>query len=133
MSVAERRWTEALATRAVPDDMLAHAPQSPWVWPVLLFKRVDDRIDTPSYRTALATLLTGATVLGVGAGRTRVLLAPPARRLVGIDPDEGVLAACTRAADEKGVGRSVVHGTCPDVAPVSKRPMSPSATTSSTT
>lgn len=46
MSVAERRWTEALATWAVPDAMLAHAPQSPWVWPVSLFKRADDRIDT---------------------------------------------------------------------------------------
>ncbi len=88
------------------------------LWPTSLFKRTDDQLDTPSYHTALAALPTGGTVLdvGVGAGWASLPLAPPAIRVIGVDPDPGMLAAFSRAADEKGVVHSEVDGSWPEVA-----------------
>ena len=115
---AERRWADALAAWAVPSDILAQAPERPYVWPTSRFKRTDDQLDTPSYQAALAALPTGGTVLdvGVGAGWASLPLAPPATRIIGVDPDPGMLVAFSGAADEKGVVHSEVDGSWPEVA-----------------
>lgn len=103
MGEAERRWAEALAAWAVPSDVLAQATESPYVWPTSLFERTDDQLDTPSYQVALAALPPGGTVLdvGVGAGWGSLPLAPPARRVVGVDRDITMLTVFARAGDDK--------------------------------
>ena len=105
---AERRWSDALAAWAVPIDILAQAPERPYMWPTSRFKRTDDR--------PLATLPTGGSVLDVGVGWASLWLAPPGTRIIGVDPDPGMLAAFSAAVNEKGVVHSEVDGSWPKVA-----------------
>ena len=117
---AQRRWSEALDAWAIPDDILARAPQSPWGFPPSLFqahREVGD-VDTPSVRRALEALPEGGAVLdvGVGAGAGSLPLAPPAAVIVGVDQSEDMLDAFARAADAAGVDHRAVRGRWPDVA-----------------
>ncbi|MDP9241458.1 MAG: SAM-dependent methyltransferase, partial [Actinomycetota bacterium] len=90
MSAADQ-WRDELASWAIPDEILAAASESPWGFPVELF-RVADAVepsmpDTPSRRRALEALPAGGSVLdvGCGGGAASLALAPPAGRLVGVD------------------------------------------------
>ncbi len=121
---AARRWADALAAWAVPEEILAAAPESPWSFPEALFARMAERavadpVGTPSRRRALEALPAGVEVLdvGVGGGAASLPLAPPAGRLVGVDQSAAMLALFARAADQRGVEHVEVEGSWPDVAP----------------
>ena len=67
-----RQWAEALAAWAIPDHILAAAPEDPWAHPPKRFAASDeDRADTPSMRAAAAMLAQGGSVLDVGCGGGR--------------------------------------------------------------
>jgi Methyltransferase domain len=83
---ASSRWQAALASWAIPDSILAQAPEDPWALPVALFEnRQPDR--SPSHLRALEALAAGGTVLDVGAGRCAMSLPlrPPAQRIIAVD------------------------------------------------
>lgn len=122
--LAARRWAAALGEWAIPEEILAAAPESPWSFPQALFARVAERavadpVATPSRCRALEALPPGGEVLdvGVGGGAASLPLAPPARRLAGVDASAGMLAGFARAAAARGVDHQVFEGTWPDVAP----------------
>ena len=116
------RWREQLDGWAIPTDILAAAPESPWQFPVGLFRsrarRAGSRPVTPSNREAARSLPPGGSVLDVGAGggAASLPLAAVAGRLVAVDESADMVAAFLAAADAAGVPASGVEGRWPEVA-----------------
>jgi SAM-dependent methyltransferase len=123
MTPAEH-WAQALADWALPEDILARAPASPWAHPPALFRHEPERDaappePTPSERRALEALGAGGSVLdvGCGGGRSSIPLVPPATELVGVDENPVMLRQFAEAAAAAGVPHQTVEGRWPDVAP----------------
>ena len=116
---AARRWAEQLAAWAIPEEILAAAPESPWHFPTTIFASPDpEAADSPSRRRAREALPEGGTVLdvGVGGGAAGLGLVPPAGRLVGVDESAELLASFAARASERGIASEQVQGRWPDVA-----------------
>jgi SAM-dependent methyltransferase len=123
MADAATRWRNALEAWAVPDEILARAPESPWSFPPALFRaghHPHDHGDTPSHRRALDALPDGGSVLdvGVGGGAGSLPLAVRAAHITGVDQSEDMLAAFAEAAGAAGVSHAEVHGSWPEAAVV---------------
>lgn len=122
MGGAARRWADALAAWAVPDDLLRAAPEPPWGFPPALFARAAEHAladaDRPSVARAVEALPDGGSVLdvGVGGGAASLPLAPPSRLVVGVDEGGEMLATFARAAGARGVAHREVQGSWPEVA-----------------
>ncbi len=104
---AAARWAESLDRWAIPDEILAQAPVSPWQHETAMFA-VDDTLDrnTPAAEIARAVLpASGGSVLdvGCGGGRVAMSLVPPAELVIGVDQSPAMLAEFTRAAAAAGV------------------------------
>ena len=114
---AQDRWAEQLASWAIPDEILAQAPQSPWIHPLRMFTVTGEEPDSPSRGRALEALPDGGSVLDVGSGggRASLALVPPAARLVAVDRSEEMLAAYAEAAGARGVQHEEHLGRWPDV------------------
>jgi SAM-dependent methyltransferase len=116
------RWRDQLAGWAIPEEILARAPESPWGFPVGLFRsrarRAGDRPATPSNREAARFLPPGGSVLDVGAGggAASLPLAGVAGRLVGVDESPEMVASFLAAAEAAGVPAEGVEGRWPEVA-----------------
>jgi SAM-dependent methyltransferase len=116
------RWREQLDGWAIPEEILAAAPESPWAFPVGLFRsrarRAGSRPATPSNREAARHLPAGGSVLDVGAGggAASLPLAGLAGRLVAVDESPDMVAAFLAAAEAAGVPASGVEGRWPEVA-----------------
>lgn len=122
MPTAAGRWREALAAWAIPEEILARAPESPWGFPVELFASRADAATgqlTPSNRRALEVLAEGGTVLdvGCGAGAASLPLAGRASALVGVDPSPRMLEEFRARATAAGVRVETVEGSWPEVGP----------------
>jgi SAM-dependent methyltransferase len=116
------RWREQLEGWAIPEEILAAAPESPWGCPVGLFRsrarRAGSRPVTPSNREAARFLPAGGTVLDVGAGggAASLPLAGVAGQLVAVDESPAMVAAFLAAAEAAGVAAEGVEGRWPEVA-----------------
>jgi len=113
-----QRWRAELDGWAIPDEILAQAPEPPWGFPPELFAAPPDPMDTPSRDRALEALPDGGSVMdvGCGGGAGGLALVPPAALVVGVDASADMLASFERAATEHGVRTRSVHGNWPDVA-----------------
>lgn len=115
-------WREQLDGWAIPAEILAAAPESPWGFPVGLFRSRAERAGsapaTPSNREAARFLPAGGTVLDVGAGggAASLPLASVAGRLVAVDESAGMVASFLAAAEAAGVPAEAVEGRWPEVA-----------------
>ncbi|MGH9076050.1 MAG: methyltransferase domain-containing protein [Acidimicrobiales bacterium] len=126
---AARRWAEALGRWAIPDEIMAAAPEPPWGLPPEMF-RVSVRPSPPdsaSRRSALEALAAlggaapagrGPSVLdvGCGGGAAGMALVPPATAVTGVDQSSGMLANFAEAAVAAGVEHREVAGRWPEVA-----------------
>ena len=117
---AATRWADRLGRWAIPEEILAQAPVSPWQHDTAMFV-VDDTLDrdTPAAEIARAVLpASGGSVLdvGCGGGRAALSLVPPAELVSGVDQSPAMLAEFTRAAVAAGVRSTTVEGRWPDVA-----------------
>ena len=118
---AAERWAADLATWAIPRDILAAAPESPWHFPVGLFaSRADSARSerTPSNQRALEALPAGGSVLdvGCGGGAASLPLVPPAALLIGVDGSTDMLVAFEQRARALPARVQAVHGRWPDAA-----------------
>jgi len=119
---ALERWREQLDGWAIPEEILAAAPESPWGFPVGLFRsrarRAGSGPATPSNLEAARHLPPGGVVLDVGAGggAASLPLAATAGRLVAVDESPGMVAAFLAAAEAAGVPAQGVEGRWPEVA-----------------
>ena len=118
---AAARWADELAAWAIPPEILATAPESPWGFPPALFQAAEPEAvpHTPSRRRAFEALPEGGTVLDVGSGggAASLALVPPAAAIVAVDESPDMLAALAAAAEERGVSHVEHVGRWPDVAP----------------
>ena len=117
---AATRWADRLQRWAIPDEIVARAPVSPWKHDTAMFA-VDDTLDrdTPAAKLTRAVLpAQGGSVLdvGCGGGRAAISLVPPAEWLIGVDQSQAMLEAFTSAAAAAGVRSTTVEGLWPDVA-----------------
>jgi SAM-dependent methyltransferase len=116
------RWREQLEGWAIPAEILAAAPESPWGFPVGLFRsrarRAGSRPVTPSNLEAARHLPPGGGVLDVGAGggAASLPLATEAGRLVAVDESPEMVASFLAAAEAAGVPAEGVEGRWPEVA-----------------
>jgi SAM-dependent methyltransferase len=119
---ALERWREQLDGWAIPEEILASAPESPWGFPVGLFRsraaRAGQRPATPSNLEAARFLPAGGTVLdvGAGAGAASLPLAGTAGRLVAVDESPAMVASFLATAGRRGVPAEGVEGRWPEVA-----------------
>jgi SAM-dependent methyltransferase len=117
-------WGEALRSWAIPDEILRAAPESPWTYPVQVFRgraeasRGATASPSPTVLRAAETLPDGGSVLdvGSGAGAASLALVPPAGSIVAVDPMEDMLASFAELAAAAGVSFSTVRGTWPAAA-----------------
>jgi SAM-dependent methyltransferase len=116
------RWKQELEDWAIPEEIMARAPESPWGFPVGMFRAKADQARSaepnPSALQALRFLGDGGTVLDVGAGggAASLPLAGVARRIVAVDESQGMTEAFLEAAAKAGVEADAVLGRWPDVA-----------------
>jgi len=112
------QWRAELAGWAIPDEILANAPEPPWGFPVELFRADVERADTPSRDIAHEALPDGGSVLdvGCGGGAASFALVPPAGRVVGVDSTPDMLTEYAAQAERCGVEHDEIAGTWPDVA-----------------
>ncbi|MCD2196449.1 class I SAM-dependent methyltransferase [Actinomycetospora endophytica] len=117
---AAARWAAMMHARRVPDEILAHAPGSPYRQDPERFRPAPAAPDTPSRRSALALLADAAerTVLdvGCGAGAASMALAGEIDHVVGVDPASDMLAAFVAACLDRGVPYQAVLGSWPEAA-----------------
>jgi SAM-dependent methyltransferase len=120
-TAAAERWRRDLESWAIPQDILAKAPESPWHHPVELFvsrAEASTRGLTFSNRTAQVALPRGGSVLdvGCGAGGASLPLASQAGLLIGVDTSDDMLAAFREQAGKASVRAETIQGRWPDVA-----------------
>jgi len=125
-----RRWREDLDSWAIPPEILAAAPETPWGCPSGLFARSTEEALTtggaltyggqtsPSVRRALEALPEGGSVLdvGAGAGAASLPLCPPAAAVTAVDQSPAMLAAFADLAGQRAIEHREVEGLWPDVA-----------------
>jgi SAM-dependent methyltransferase len=124
MSAAEllERWRSDLESWAIPGEILAGTPESPWVLPrELVTRRAERRTETctgPSCQRAWDALAEQGSVLDVGAGTGAACLPLLARAstTMAVDVDEGLLRVLVENADRLGRTVIPVCGRWPEVA-----------------
>lgn len=119
---ASERWRRELAGWAIPEEIVAAAPESPWGFPPELFRRRTERAPaepSAATRVALDALGTGGDLLdvGVGGGATSLPLAAVATTITGVDESADMLAAFLASAREAGVPAAAVEGRWPEASP----------------
>jgi SAM-dependent methyltransferase len=120
VSDAAARWAALLAAWAIPDEILASAPESPWGFPVEPFRARATRSAAEagasvSAQRALEALPDGGSVLdvGSGAGAASLALVPKAGSITAFDPSERMLEAFEELAVAAGVEHQGIRGSWP--------------------
>jgi SAM-dependent methyltransferase len=119
---ASGRWAEMLAAWAIPDRLLAGAPESPYFFAPQVFIAAADKAlsrpnDTPSDEVAREVLPVGGSVLDVGCGAGAASLRLRPGRVTGVDPSGPLLAAFSARATGLGIDVTTIQSAWPDVAP----------------
>ena len=117
MNAAER-WRRDLESWAIPEEILAQAPESPWIHPPVLFDVPEGIEENPSHQRAREALVDGGSVLdvGCGGGVAAFALTPPAALVVGVDHQAAMLEMFTANAQRRGVQSQTHLGFWPAVA-----------------
>lgn len=117
-------WAEDLSGWGVPDEILAQAPESPWVYPGRVFEeRAERQVAQPaglSYQRAVEALASGGTVLdvGSGAGAACLPLATKASLITAVDADQAMLSRLAGVAARMPGSHArvdAIAGTWPEV------------------
>lgn len=119
--LANERWAEMLSGWAIPQNLIAAAPEPPYFFdPVVFAHAADEAVqrsdDTPSDRTAREALSVGGQVLDVGVGAGAASLRLGAGHVVGVDPSRMLLDAFADRAERLGVDHTEIEGAWPTVA-----------------
>jgi SAM-dependent methyltransferase len=118
---ATHRWSDALAAWAIPDEILAAAPEPPHGFPTATFRHGAVAALaaplTPTHQRAREALPAGGTLLdvGAGAGSSSLPIARDAARLVAVDASQSMLDAL-RALAPLDLDVQTVCGQWPGVA-----------------
>jgi SAM-dependent methyltransferase len=119
---ANTKWAAMLARWAIPDELVAGAPEPPYFFDPTVFTAAAEAAlardhDTISDAVARQVLDPGGTVLDVGAGAGTASLRLHPARVVAIDLSGKLLAALRSLAAATGIDAVTIEGRWPDVAP----------------
>jgi len=118
---AAARWRELLEAWALPPDLLASVPDSPYEWPAGLWRRggTEPAPETPTARAVSALLPPGGWLLDVGAGTGRASLWAAARGypVTAVEPNPKMAATLREEASRAGLAVRLIEGAWPEVAP----------------
>lgn len=118
---AAERWAALLAAWALPPDLLASVPRSPYEWPAQVFARTaTHRPDPVTGPLALGLLPHSGTLLDVGAGTGRLSLpiAAAGHPVVAVEPSDAMAAELERAAGTSPGSITVVRQRWPAAATI---------------
>ena len=117
---ATERWRHDLDAWAIPETILAQAPESPWIHPPVLFEVPEVIEMTPSHERAGEALGPNATLLDVGCGGGIAAMAQVgrARTVIGVDHQPEMLVMFERNARLRRLESLTVEGFWPAVADV---------------
>lgn len=124
---AATHWTQALLGWGIPGEIIAKAPQTPWIHPTDSFRPADDLfVDTPSQHRALEALQQvddepSLLDVGCGGGRATFGLMPPAVTVVGFDQQQSMLELFLHEAAIREVSARAIRGSWPSDADVAPR------------
>jgi SAM-dependent methyltransferase len=116
------RWRLDLESWAIPPEILAAVPQSPWVLPHQLFtRRAELQLEKPSgpsFERAWEALDPPGSVLDVGTGAGAACLALVARAtaVTAVDSDERLLGVLAASASRLRLELTRIYGRWPDIA-----------------
>ena len=122
MNAANENWGADLRSWAIPSEILAAAPETPYGFPTELFRRRGEHAregaHTPTTVRALEALPPDGSVLdvGVGGGATSLPLVDRAGVITGVDSQDDMLPAFATAVERAGVRAEVIAGAWPAVA-----------------
>ncbi len=119
MNERAAQWAEELRAWAVPPEILAAAPQEPYVFPPTMFAAPPaGGPRSRSSELAAEALGSGGSLLdvGCGGGAAAFAVTPPATSLIGTDRQADMLELFARTATDRGVPVEVVVGSWQDVA-----------------
>jgi SAM-dependent methyltransferase len=118
---ANDSWRSGLEGWAIPPELIAAAPQSPYFFDPRVFTAAADEAisrveDSPSDRVAREVLDERSTVVdvGVGAGAASLRLSPA--HITGVDPSRSMLDEFGARAGRLGIAHEEVEGVWPDLA-----------------
>jgi SAM-dependent methyltransferase len=121
---AAARWRACLEGWALPPELLAAVPDSPFAWPADLYRR-RQRAEagappSPTLRVAGGLLPPGGSILDVGAGtgRASLPLAGRGHPVTAVERNPGMAAALREEAAAAGVEVRVIEASWPDAAAV---------------
>lgn len=110
-----------LARWAIPDEIRAGVPESPYFFDPQVFSRAAEEAlarvdDSPSDEIARQALPRDGSVLDVGCGAGAASLRLRPARVVGVDSNRPLLDTFAGHAARLGIPATAVHGTWPQVA-----------------
>jgi SAM-dependent methyltransferase len=114
-------WAAMLAAWAIPEDLVAAAPESPYFFdPEVFIAAADEALarseHTASDLAAREALPEGGSVLDVGAGAGAASVRLGAAQVTGVDPSGTLLAAFADRLAVTGATTTLIEGTWPAVA-----------------
>jgi len=117
---AADRWARQLGEWAIPDEILAAAPQTPFVFTPEMFAAAPPGSTARSRcsEIAMAAIPENGTVLdvGCGGGAAAFALLPRVARVIGTDRQQDMIDLFLATAAERDVPATGVCGPWPDVA-----------------
>jgi len=117
---AADRWARQLDEWSIPEEILASAPQTPFVFTPEMFAAAPAGSFTRSRSSeiAMTAIPDNGTVLdvGCGGGAAAFALLPRATHVIGTDRQQNMLDLFLATAEDRGVGASGVCGSWPDIA-----------------
>lgn len=117
---AAARWRALLEAWALPPELLASVPDSPYDWPAGLWRRggKEPSPETATSEVVARLLPPGGSLLDVGAGTGRASLPFAAREhpVTAVERNPGMAAALREEAAAAGVEVRVIEGAWPEVA-----------------
>jgi precorrin-6B methylase 2 len=118
MTEAGQRWRRSLAGWAIPEPVLAAAPDDPFGIPAELFHPRFQACAGLSTSVARDALGPGGSVLDVGCagGAASVRLVPPAGSITGVDANLAMVQLFARVCRERSITGLPVAGRWPDIA-----------------
>jgi Methyltransferase domain len=119
---ADQQWAEMLADWAIPEELVAAAPESPYFFDPAVFTDAADEAlrregDTVSDRVAREALPVDGGVLDIGVGAGAASLRLGAGHITGLDPSTVLLEAFAERAERIGVAHTTIQATWPEAAP----------------
>lgn len=114
MGPAADHWRTQLEAWVIPQRLLDSVPDSPYSWPVDLWKRRDRSVaSTPTNERILSYEPTSVLDIGAGVGGSCLVIAERGVLVTAVEPDPGMASALEEVGAQRHLPITVVAGRWP--------------------